>query len=65
MIDLALHQVPLGDAGGPALVGGFFVFLSLVFIGLGFVVGLVVFLIARNRARTRLLREQQQPPRPR
>jgi len=55
----AAQLVAFGDAGGPALVGGFFVFLALVFIALGLAVGLTVFLIARSRARKRL---EQQPP---
>lgn len=56
--------IVFGDAGGPALVGGFFFIIAIIFLGVGFLVGLLVFLIARARARSKMIAAAAAPPDP-
>jgi NADH:ubiquinone oxidoreductase subunit 6 (subunit J) len=54
--------VLLADAGGPALAGAVFVVFALLLFFVGAVVGLVVYLIARGRAKRRALSSPPYPP---
>jgi hypothetical protein len=57
-----MSVVLFGDTGGPAPAGGFLAVLALVFIVLGILVGLLVFLVARYRGRRRIPTGDAEPP---